>query len=57
MYSYVLNSEAHKRSPRKEKVVRYDPQPRHTKDVIKIVPDAILLSAQHIRIDLPSLSS
>jgi len=31
--------------------------PRHTKDVIKMVPKASLLSAQHIRIILASLSS
>jgi len=33
----------------------FDPRPRHTKVVIKIVPDASLLSA-HIRIGLASLS-
>jgi len=35
---------------------RFDPRPRHTKDVIKIVPDASLLSAQHM-IGLTCLSS
>jgi len=30
---------------------------RHTKDVIKMVPDASLLSAQHIKTGLASLSS
>ena len=36
----------------------FDPRPpRHTKDVIKMVPDASLLSAQHIRTGLASLSS
>ena len=35
----------------------FDPWPRHTKDVIKMVPDASLLSAQHIRIVLASFSS
>jgi len=35
----------------------FDPRPRHTKDVIKMVPDACLLSAQHIRTGLASLSS
>jgi len=30
---------------------------RHTKDVIKMVPDASLLGAQHIRTGLASLSS
>ena len=34
----------------------FDPRPRHTKDVIKIVPDASLLGAQHIRTCLASLS-
>jgi len=35
----------------------FDPPLRHTKDVIKIVPDASLLSAKHIIIGLASLSS
>jgi len=35
----------------------FDPRPRHTKDVINKVPDASLLSAQHIRTGLASLSS
>ena len=36
----------------------FDPRPRHTKDVIKMVPDASLLGAQHnIRTGLASLSS
>ena len=35
----------------------FDPRPRHTKDVIKMVPNASLLSAQHIRTGLVSLSS
>ena len=35
----------------------FDPRPPHTKDVIKMVPDASLLSAQHIRTGLASLSS
>jgi len=35
----------------------FDPRPRYTKDVIKIVPDASLLRAQHIRTGLASLSS
>ena len=37
----------------------FDPRPRRTKDVIKMVPDAFLLRAQHIRIHvgLASLSS
>ena len=35
----------------------FDPRPRHTKDVIKMVPDASLLSAQHTRTGLASLSS
>ena len=35
----------------------FDPRPRHTKDVLKMVPDASLLSAQHIRTGLASLSS
>jgi len=35
----------------------FDPRPCHTKDVIKMVPDAFLLSAQHIRTGLASLSS
>ena len=35
----------------------FDPRPLHTKEVIKMVPDASLLSAQHIRTDLASLSS
>ena len=35
----------------------FDPRPRHTKDIIKMVPDASLLSAQHIRTVLASLSS
>ena len=34
----------------------FDPRPRHTKEVIKMVPDASLLSAQHIRTCLASLS-
>jgi len=33
------------------------PRPRNTKDVIKILPDASLFSAQHKRIGLASLSS
>ena len=47
------------RSPRERKVVGrgFDPRPRHTKDVIKMVPDASLLGAQHIRTGLVSLSS
>jgi len=35
----------------------FDPRSRHTKDVIKMVTDASLLSAQHKRIGLASLSS
>ena len=35
----------------------FDPRPRHTKDVIKMVPDASLLGAQHIRTSLAPLSS
>jgi len=35
----------------------FDCRPRHTKDVIKMVPDTSLLSDQHIRIGLASLSS
>ena len=35
----------------------FNPQPRHIKDVIKMVPYAFLLSAQQIRIGLASLSS
>ena len=35
----------------------FDPRPRHTKDVIKMVPDASLLGTQHIRTGLASLSS
>jgi len=35
----------------------FDPRPRHTKDVIQMVPDASLLGAQHIRTGLASLSS
>ena len=35
----------------------FDPRPRHTKDVIKMVPDASLFGAQHIRTGLASLSS
>ena len=35
----------------------FDPRPRHTKEVIKMVPDVVLLSAQHIRTGLASLSS
>ena len=35
----------------------FDPRPRHTKDVIKMVPDASLLGAQHIRTGLASLTS
>jgi len=35
----------------------FDHRPRHTKDVIKTVPDTSLLSAQNIRNDLDSLSS
>ena len=35
----------------------FDPRPRHTKDVIKMVPDAYLLGAQHIRTGLACLSS
>jgi len=34
-----------------------DPRLRHTKDIIKMVPDASLLGAQHIRTGLASLSS
>jgi len=33
----------------------FDPRSRHTKDVIKMIPDASLLGAQHIRIGLASL--
>jgi len=32
-------------------------RPRHTKDVIKMVPDPFLLGAQHIKTGLASLSS
>ena len=32
----------------------FDPRPRHTKAIIKMVPDASLLRAQHIRIGLAS---
>ena len=35
----------------------FDPRPRHTKDVINMVPDAFLLSAQHIRTGLAALFS
>ena len=35
----------------------FDPRPRYTKDVIKMVPDAPLLSAQHTRTELASLSA
>jgi len=35
----------------------FDPRPRHTKDVIKMVPDASMLRAQHIMIGLASLPS
>jgi len=35
----------------------FDPRPRHTKAIIKMVPDASLLSAQHIRIGLASRPS
>ena len=35
----------------------FDPRPLHIKDVIKMVPDASLLGAQHINIGLASLSS
>jgi len=35
----------------------FDPRPRHTKDVITMVPDASLLGAQHIRTGLAPLSS
>ena len=35
----------------------FDPRPRHTKDVIKMVPDAALHSAQRITIGLASLST
>jgi len=35
----------------------FDPRLRHTKDVKKMVPDASLLSAQHRRIGLASLSA
>jgi len=35
----------------------FDPRPRLTKDVMKMVPDAPLLGAQHIRTGLASLSS
>ena len=35
----------------------FDPRPCHTKDVIKMVPDTSLLSAQYIRTGLASLPS
>jgi len=35
----------------------FDPRPRHTKDVIKMVPDAPLLSTQHIKMSGFSLLS
>jgi len=44
-------------SPREWEIVGFDARPRHTKVVIKMVPDASLLSAQHIRTGLASLSS
>ena len=46
-----------KRSPPKREVVGSIPDRVIPKDVIKMVPDASLLSAQHIRIGLASLSS
>jgi len=45
------------RSPHEREGCGFDPRPRNTKDVIKMVPDASLLSAQHIRTGLASLSS
>jgi len=35
----------------------FNPQTQHTKDVIKLVPDASLLGAQQIKIGLAQLST
>ena len=37
-------------------MVEFDSRLSHTKDVIKLVPDALLLSAQHKRLGLTSPS-
>jgi len=45
------------RLPRERDVIGIDPKPCHTKDIIKMVPDASLLRAQHMNEGLPSLLS